>query len=95
VSADTDFPPRPKRRDFSKRYGETLLSPERAERQWRIVGLAYGLLGDRDAAMSFLNTANTSLGARPLDLAMSDAAGYATVERVIRLLAHSTLGRLQ
>jgi hypothetical protein len=94
-SSDIDLFARPKQRPFNKRYREMRLSPERARRQWHIVNLAYALLGDRDATMSFLNPHNGSLGERPLDLAMKNAAGYAAVESAIRLLARPQYGRVQ
>lgn len=87
--------PRPRQRIFNSRYRQVRLSPERAERQGLIAHLAFGLLGGRDETISFLNTHNVSLGARPLDLAMVDAAGYAAVEGAIRQLAREPIGQLQ
>ena len=80
---------------FNKRQRGPLISPERAKRQWMITNLAYTLLGGRDDAVSFLNTENVSLGARPLDLAMDNAQGYADVESAIRLLAEPPFGSRQ
>ena len=82
-------------RPFAKRQRGPLISPERAKRQWMITHLAYTLLGGRDGAVAFLNTQNASLGARPLDLAMDNARGYAEVESAIRLLAEPPFGSRQ
>lgn len=86
---------RPLRRAFDKRYREMRLSPERAKRQWLITHLALSLLGQKDRAMSFLNTHNETLAARPLDLAIENADGYAAVEAAIRLLAQPHVGARQ
>jgi uncharacterized protein (DUF2384 family) len=88
MSDDTGLAARPKQRAFTKRGPH--LSPDVAARQGRIVGLACSLLGSSDKAMSFLNTHNESLGARPLDLAMSTAAGYLAVDEAIRRLADAS-----
>jgi hypothetical protein len=82
-------------RPFNKRQRGPLISPERAKRQWMITHLAFTLLGGRDGAVTFLNTQNASLGARPLDLAMDDPQGYAEVESAIRLLAEPPFGSRQ
>ena len=82
-------------RPFGKRQRGPLISAERAKRQWMITHLAFTLLGGRDDAVSFLNTENVSLGARPLDLAMDNAPGYADVESAIRLLAEPPFGSRQ
>ena len=80
---DAARPTRPKRRSFGSRL-QPALPPERAKRQGLITHLAYKLLGGREEAMSFLNTYNVSLDARPLDLATASAAGYSAVENTIR-----------
>jgi hypothetical protein len=58
------------------------LAPEKARRQGEITRLALLLLG-RDRAIEFLNSDNTELGARPLDLATESAAGSASVEAAL------------
>jgi hypothetical protein len=73
---------------------ETRISPDQAKRQGLITHLAFVLLG-QSAAIEFLNTHNASLGARPLDLAIADPAGYSTVENAVKLLARPAVGGLQ
>jgi hypothetical protein len=48
-----------------------------------------------EEAIRFLNTHNASLGARPLDLAMVDPAGYSMVENAVKLLARPASGGRQ
>ena len=55
------------------------LAPDSARRQGDITRLALLLLG-RDAAMGFLNSVNSELRARPLDLAIASESGCAAVE---------------
>lgn len=62
------------------------LEPEKARRQGEITQLALLLLG-RDRAIEFLNSDNTELGARPLDLATESAAGSACVEAALGRIA--------
>lgn len=59
-----------------------------------ITHLAFVLLGHKEA-IGFLNTHNSSLGGRPLDLAMADPAGYSLVENAVRLIARPTAGGRQ
>jgi uncharacterized protein (DUF2384 family) len=63
------------------------LPKDEARRQGNIATLAFLLLGGRDSAMAFLNTAHESLGARPIDLAIASDAGYARVEQAIKTTA--------
>ena len=95
MSADAGLAPRPRRRTFTRHNPETRLSPECAERQWLVTHLALALLDGHDKAIAFLNTHNVSLGARPLDLAIKDAAGYSAVERAMRQLANPAVGTQQ
>lgn len=55
------------------------LAPDSARRQGDITRLALMLLG-RDAAIEFLNSVNSELGARSLDLATASESGCAQVE---------------
>jgi hypothetical protein len=71
------------------------LSPERVKRESLITHLACSLLEDPMEAMGFLNSNNPSLGGRPLEVATRSAAGYAAVEKAIRLLAQPVAGRRQ
>ena len=63
---------------FRKSNAERL-APDSARRQGDITRLAFTLLG-REAAIEFLNSENTELGARPLDLAIASESGCAVVE---------------
>jgi uncharacterized protein (DUF2384 family) len=58
------------------------LSGDEAEREGRIVRIAFARLGT-EAARVFLNTPHEVLGGRPLDLATSSAEGAAAVEQAI------------
>jgi len=62
------------------------LTPDKARRQGEITQLALLLLG-RDRAITFLNSDNPELGARPLDLATESAAGWASVEAALGRMA--------
>ena len=73
---------------------EARISPEQTRRQGLITHLAFVLLGHEEA-IRFLNTHNASMGARPLDLAISDPAGYSIVENAVTLLARPTTGGRQ
>lgn len=92
MTSDETTPVRPRRRAFANR--ETRISPDQARRQGLITHLAFVLLG-HEQAIRFLNTHNASLGARPLDLAIADAAGYSTVENAVKLLARPAAGGRQ
>lgn len=63
-----------------------------AKRQGEIAALAFMLLGGRDGAVSFLNSKNQRLGARPIDLAIASEEGFALVEQVIKRMAASHSG---
>src|SRR3546814_7925194 len=76
----------PKRRTYFRRSTEARLLPDQVGRQGQITHLAFRLLG-REKAIAFLNAHHASLGARPLDLATANAAGYVTVESAIRQMA--------
>lgn len=54
-----------------------------AERQGRIAQAAFLALGDRDAAIAFLNTHDDALGHRPIDAAVASADGLAAAERLL------------
>lgn len=69
-----------------RRSGRPRLDPALARRQGDITRLAIDLLGG-PAAIRFLNTDNSELGARPLDLAIASAEGRATVEAELARLA--------
>src|SRR3546814_16936642 len=71
---------------YFRRSTEARLLPDQVGRQGQITHLAFRLLG-REKAIAFLNAHHASLGARPLDLATANAAGYVTVESAIRQMA--------
>ena len=87
----TDTPPEapaPRKMGFRKStYNQVKLSRPEAQRQGDITQMAFLQLGGRDAALAFLNTADDKLGGRPLDIAIADADGFATIEQAIRKLA--------
>lgn len=70
----------------SLRRAASPLSPQCFSRQGLIANLAFSHLGGRDPAIWFLNSYNSGLGARPLDLAGDSAEGYATVQSEVRRL---------
>lgn len=73
----------PKTKKFRPRHTESRLSQDAAARQGRVTHLAWTLLGGRDNAVAFLNTHDSTLGGRPLDLAVASEAGCAAVEQAI------------
>ena len=56
---------------------------ENAQRQGAIATLAFMEFGDRDKAVSFLNTHNDALDARPLDMASESSEGFDKVSELI------------
>jgi hypothetical protein len=68
---------------WSSRKGP-VLSKDTARRQGQITHLAFELLGNREAALAFLNGDNAALGGRPLDVAMASIRGYDLVEQALR-----------
>jgi uncharacterized protein (DUF2384 family) len=75
----------------SARASKPKLPKDEARRQGNIATLAFLLLGGRDRAMAFLNTADETLGARPIDLAIASDAGYSRVEAAIKRIANPAL----
>lgn len=85
-AASDDAPGAGKPRTMRFRRSDTpRLDSEHAGRQGLIVRRAFELLGGRDAAMAFLNTEDTALGGRPLDIAMASEAGFQSIEDAMRL----------
>lgn len=86
AAQDTDeFPKAPRKLRF--RSSVPALSAEAAQRQGQVTHLAFLALGGRDAALEFLNLPNSTLGGRPLDIAIASAEGAKKVTQVIRHLA--------
>lgn len=71
-----------KRRQFRTAATKSKLSADEANRQGRVVRIAFELMG-RDASRAFLNESDDSLGGRPLDVATASADGMQAVEAAI------------
>ena len=85
--------PKPTRRQMGFRRSATpKLAPDAARRQGAVTRLAFTLLGDKDRAITYLNTDHSALGGRPLDLATASEAGLSAVEQDIRALAGNAPG---
>jgi len=82
-------------RTLSRRQKEGVLSPEesdRAMRLARVAAQAEEVLGGREEAVSWLHTANRSLGGRkPLELVRTDAGAELVVD-VLGRLEHGVFG---
>lgn len=74
---------KPARKMFVRRPARTRMPVDALARQGRVTKLAWDALGGRDAVLAFLNTHHDALGGRPIDLALADATGLASVEAVI------------
>jgi len=72
----------PRARLFRKRFDMPRLLPEAQQRQGQVSTDAFLALG-RDEALRFLNTPDTALGGRPLDVATDSAEGLAKVRQAI------------
>jgi hypothetical protein len=83
-STDTAAPA-PKQMPATRRFRPARVAMDRgaAVRQGRIAQLAFVTLGDRDAAMTFLNTHDDALGSRPIDAAIASDDGLAQAERAL------------
>ena len=73
----------PRTQRFRPRQSGPRLTADAAERQGRIVRLAFASFGGRDGAMAFLNARHETLGGRPVELAVASETGCAAVERMI------------
>ena len=71
-----------KRRQFRTAAMKSKLSEDEANRQGRIVRIAFEVMG-RDVARAFLNETDEALGGRPLDVATASADGMKAVEAAI------------
>lgn len=88
--SDAAETPAPRRGAVRFRKADTpRLQPDDARRQGEITRIAFQRLG-REGAISFLNSDNAELGTRPLDLATSSSAGFASVEAALGRLVPST-----
>lgn len=86
VEKDPEDLPRAPRTMRFRRSGSGL-SVDAARRQGEVTHLAFLALGGRDAAVEFLNLPDSTLGGRPLDIAIASAEGAAKVTQAIRRLA--------
>ena len=83
IDAVAEAAPAPvKRRQFRTAAMKSKLSADEANRQGRIVRIAFELMG-RDVARTFLNEPDDALGGRPLDVATASAEGMQAVEAAI------------
>lgn len=73
----------PRTQRFRPRQSGPRLTADAAERQGRVVRLAFASFGGRDGAIAFLNTPHETLGGRPVELAVASETGCAAVERAI------------
>lgn len=73
----------PRMQRFRPRQSGPRLTVDAAERQGRIVRLAFASFGGRDGAIAFLNARHETLGGRPVELAVASETGCAAVERAI------------
>lgn len=81
----TDAKPEIKR--FRRRFDAVRLPADAAARQGKVATLAWQVLGDRDAVLTFLNTHDEALGGRPIDLAVESPSGLDAVTRLLEARA--------
>lgn len=81
--AEATLPARPLMR--FRRASTPRMPPADARRQGDITRLAFQALG-RERAIAFLNSDNSELGARPLDLATASEAGWTRVREELHRL---------
>lgn len=72
--------PSPQKR-FFRQARSAKLPPESARRQGLVTKLALDTFGDKDAAITYLNSESVLLGGRPLGLATATADGLRSVEQ--------------
>ena len=92
VAAADPSSAKPVLKRFRKRHDVVRLSPEQAQRQGRIAGVAWAALDGRDAVVAFLNTHDEAIAGRPIDVAVASDAGFAIVERALAARAVSATG---
>lgn len=66
---------RPTMMRFKRRQPAVRMPADEARRQGTVVTLAFAALGERDAALAFLNGHDDTLGGRPLDIAIASEHG--------------------
>jgi len=74
---ETSSAPAPDRRQH--RRSKLKLAPDAAKRQGEVTKMAFETLGNKDAAIAYLNDECSSLGGRPLDIATGSAKGLQSV----------------
>lgn len=82
----------PKQTPATRRFRPARVAMDRgaAVRQGRIAQAAFVKLGDRDAAMTFLNTHDEALGSRPIDAAVESDDGLARAEQALETWTRPT-----
>lgn len=83
----TGHEPRKHTQRFRRAANAVVLSADQRRRQAAVMTLAWKMLGEREAVMSFFNAHSEELGGRPLDLATDSDAGLARVEAALRAAA--------
>jgi hypothetical protein len=79
-------PERARRNAMNWRRPVTTLSRDSIQRQGHVTHLAFNLLG-REPALVFLNSHDSGLGARPLDLAAASKEGCVAVQDEVERMA--------
>ncbi|WP_375272232.1 hypothetical protein [Sphingomonas sp.] len=77
----------PRQMPATRRFRPARVAMDRgaAARQGKIAQAAFVKLGDRNAAMTFLNTHDDALGSRPIDAAVESDDGLARAERALEM----------
>jgi hypothetical protein len=74
---------KPRRLNFRPASRSRPIHPDQARRQGEIANLAFLHLGGRERALAFLNTYDTALEGRPIDIAVASQDGCWRVRRAI------------
>lgn len=88
---ETEAARQPRTKPFRRPFTTVRLAPDVVQRQGQITAYAFLALG-RDRALGFMNVGDTSLGGRPLDVAMASVEGQRKVEALIDMLAIDPAG---
>lgn len=73
---------------FAKRFNTVRLTPAEAARQGRAARLAWERMPGAGRAVAFLNAHDSTLGGRPIDLAVQSPEGLMAVEKAIAAQAN-------
>ena len=80
---------KPRRLNFRPASRSPKMHPDQAKRQGEIANLAFLHLGGRESAMAFLNSHDTALEGRPIDIAIASQEGCWRVRSAIMRLSAS------